>query len=119
MATLNAHTFSTRDIAEAHYLGLVDVWAAEKRRIDPAQEAIYRRKSMEAEAGAGSLIEAEAIALGIEKSDLCLRINAASAEKERLWSDIEIQRITAKSNIRNAATAANMHSIYQQLTGED
>lgn len=112
---LNAHTFKSRDDAEAHYLGLCDFWASEKRRIDPAQEAIYQRKSQEAEAGGGPLLDAEAEALRIGTSELCERVKASALETETAWRGIEIKRVKAKSDIRAAQTAAQMHAIYQQL----
>lgn len=117
MATLNAYTFKTRDDAEDYYLALVDVWAGENRRIAPAQEAVYRRKLAEAEAGSGSLIDAEATALGIDPSLLCQRIITANAAQEQVWADIEIQRVTAKADIRSADTPAHMHGICKQLKG--
>lgn len=115
MATLNAHTFKSRNDAEAHYLGLIDVWASEKRRIDPAQEAIYRRKALEASAGGGPLLDAEAEALRIDTLELCERVKASALETETAWRGIEIKRVKAKADIRAAQTAAQMHTIYQQL----
>lgn len=115
MATINAHTFATREDAEAHYLGLIDVWAAEKRRVDPAQEAIYRRKAHEAATGGGPLLDAEAEALRIDTSELCERVKASALETETAWRGIEIKRVKAKADIRDAQTAAQMHAIYQQL----
>ncbi len=112
---LNAHTFKSRDDAEAHYLGLCDFWASEKRRTDPAQEAIYQRKAHEANAGGGPLLDAEAYALCIDTSELCERVKAAGAATEREWQTIEIKRVTAKSDIRASQTAAQMHAIYKQL----
>lgn len=118
MTTLNAHTFQNRTDAEAHYLGLVDVWASEKRRIDPAQEAIYRRKAQEAEVGGGPLLNAEAEALRIDKVMLCEQVKAAEAATQAAWQNIEIQRVKAKADIRKANTAAQMHGIYKSLRAE-
>ncbi|UQI38799.1 hypothetical protein [Vreelandella venusta] len=115
MATLNANTFKSRNDAEAHYLGLIDVWATEKRSTDPAQETIYWRKALEANAGGGPLLNAEAEALRINTSELCERVKASALETETAWYAIEIKRVTAKSDIRAAQTAAQMHAIYQQL----
>lgn len=113
--TLEANTFKTRKDAEAHYLDLIDVWAAEQRRIDPAQESIYRRKADQARAGKGALIDAEAEALGISTPTLCQRINTAKHEQEKAWGAVEIQRIKAKADVRKAASPAHMYNIYRQL----
>ncbi|WP_417861819.1 hypothetical protein [Vreelandella venusta] len=115
---LSANTFKTRDTAEAHYLGLCDLWASEQRRIDPAQEAIYRRKAHEANAGGGPLLDAEADAICIEKSDLCERVKTAQAATEQAWADVEVKRVKAKADIRASQTAAQMHAIVKTLRAE-
>ncbi len=115
---LSANTFKTRDTAEVHYLGLCDLWASETRRIDPAQEAIYRRKAQEANAGGGPLLNAEAEALRIEKSDLCERVKTAQAATEQEWADVEVKRVKAKADIRRSQTAAQMHAIVKTLRAE-
>lgn len=115
MTTLSAHTFQSRSDAEAHYLGLCDFWAAEKRRIDPAQETIYQRKAQEANAGGGPWLDAEADALCIDRSELCERVKVAESETEREWQAVEVKRVKAKADIRAAETAAQMHAIYKTL----
>ncbi|RUR38569.1 hypothetical protein [Vreelandella populi] len=118
MATLDARTYKKRSDAEAHYLGLCDSWASEKRRIDPAQEAIYQRKAQEAAAGGGPLLNAEAEALCIDKAALCDQVKAAEAATQQVWQDIEIKRVKAKADIRKATTAAQMHAIHKILRTE-
>ncbi|MGP9796213.1 hypothetical protein ACT3UJ_02460 [Halomonas sp. 86] len=115
MTTLNAHTFQSREDAEAHYLGLCDFWASEKRRVDPVQTAIHQRKAQEASAGGGPWLSAEAETLCVTEAELCERVKAAEAETEREWQVIEIKRVKAKADIRAAETASQMHIIYQQL----
>lgn len=112
---LTASSFQTRESAEAHYLGLCDLWASEMRRVDPVQTAIHQRKALEASAGGGPWIEAEAEALCVDKAELCERVKAAEAETEREWQVIEIKRVKAKADIRAASTVSQMHAIYQQL----
>ncbi|WP_447896059.1 hypothetical protein [Vreelandella sp. GE22] len=118
MATLNAKTYKTRDAAEAHYLGLVDEWASEKRRIDPAQEAIYGRKAQEANTGGGPWLNAEADALCVDKAALCEQVKAAQAQRENEWRAIEIERLKAKAAVRGASSAAEMHAIYNTLRAD-
>ena len=111
MATLNASTFKSLADAEAHHLFLIDAAAAEARKTDPAQEVVYQRKLTEAIQGHGVLIEAEAEAIGVQVSEV-----AASVIRRRdAWEDhihtVEVQRIKAKWNVRNASTPAAMHQV--------
>ncbi|MGP9417285.1 hypothetical protein ACT3R4_18055 [Halomonas sp. AOP7-E1-9] len=120
MTTLKAHTFISRRDAEGHYLALVDSEAAKARHVDPAQETIYQRKLIEAVNGYGPLIEAEASATGVEVTTVA----AAVIQQREVWEQhahaIEVKRIKAKADIRNAATPAEMHRIVaafkEQLT---
>lgn len=111
MATLNAHTFATHLEAANHHLRLVDKEAAKARHVDPAQEAIYQRKLTEAVNGYGALIEAEAAAMGVEVATVA----AAVVKQRETWEErahaIEVKRIKAKADVRNAATPAEMHCI--------
>lgn len=117
MTTLNAHTFASRDDAEAHYLALIDSAAAKARHIDPAQAEVYREKLTEAKAGGGPLLKAEAKALGTDADT----VRNAVLRNHHRWQQhinrIELARITAKAAVRNAANAAAMHRIYHELKG--
>lgn len=115
---ISAHTFANRAVAEAHYLGLVDVWAAEKRRIDPAQAELYQRKANEARAGGGALLEAEAEATGSTVEYVCQSVLQEHTRREQFVFSIELKRVGAKAAIRREATAAGMHAIHKQLISE-
>ena len=114
MATLNAHTFATRDDAEAHYLGLIDEAAAKARRIDPAQAVLYREKATQANAGGGPLLDAEAAALGAAPDTIREAVLSNHEHWQRRTQQIELARLQAKAAVRNAANAAAMHRIYRE-----
>ncbi|SDI27779.1 hypothetical protein SAMN04487867_10457 [Vreelandella titanicae] len=111
MATLNANTFKSRADAEARYLSLIDVAAAEARKIDPAQEAVYQRKLTEAIQGSGALIEAEAEATGVEVSSVATAVIKEREAWEEHAHTVEVHRIKAKAAVRNADTPAAMHQV--------
>lgn len=114
MTTLNAHTFASRDDAEAHYLALIDSAAATARQIDPAQAEVYREKLAEAKAGGGPRLTDEAKALGADPE----AVRSAVLRNHHGWQQhvntVELARITAKAAVRNAANAAAMHRIYRE-----
>ena len=112
MTTLNAHTFASRDDAEAHYLALIDSAAAEARYIDPAQAEVYREKLAEAKAGGGPRLTAEAAALGADPETVRNAVLRNHHRWQQHTNHVELARITAKASVRNAATAAAMHRIY-------
>ncbi|MBT2772914.1 hypothetical protein J7J47_11840 [Halomonas sp. ISL-60] len=118
MATLNASTFKSRADAEARYLSLIDAAAAEVRSIDPAQEVVYQRKLTEAIQGHGSLIEAEAVAIGADVAEVA----AAVVSKRDAWENyihiVEVKRIKAKSDVRSASTPAAMHQVVKAFRQE-
>lgn len=117
MTTLNAHTFASRDDAEAHYLALIDSTAAKARHIDPALAEVYREKLSEAKAGGGPRLTAEANALGADPET----VHNAVLRNHHRWQQhvnrIELARITAKAAVRNVDNAAAMHRIYHQFEG--
>ena len=115
MTTLNAHTFASRDDAEAHYLALIDSAAAEARYIDPAQAEVYREKLAEAKAGGGPRLTAEAKALGIDADTVRNAVLRNHQDWQQHVNRIELARITAKAAVRNAANAADMHRIYHEF----
>lgn len=120
MATLNVRTFTDRKEAEVHHLTLIDSFAAGVRAVDATQETVYQRKLAEAIQGNGSLIEAEADAIGADVAEVA----AAVLKKREAWEEyihlVEVKRIKAKSDIRSASTPAAMHQVVkefrQQLT---
>ncbi|MGE6580411.1 hypothetical protein ACQKD0_05170 [Vreelandella aquamarina] len=114
MTTLNAHTFASRDDAEARYLGLIDGAAATARHIDPAQAEVYREKLAEAKAGGGPLLAAEATALGADPETVRNAVLRNNHRWQQHVNAVELARITAKAAVRNAATAAAMHRIYRE-----
>tara|TARA_R100000027_G_C2239340_1_gene91486 strand:+ start:718 stop:1077 length:360 start_codon:yes stop_codon:yes gene_type:complete len=113
LATLNAGTFESREAAEQHYLALVDSWAASQRKIDAMQQAIYQRKIEEAQQGSGSLIQMEADAKGVDVAVVAADVLIQKAAGEDHAHAIEIKRVVAKKDVRNAATAADMHRIFK------
>lgn len=112
MATLNAHTFATRDDAELHHLALIDAAAAKARRIDPAQAELYREKVAEANAGGGPLLDAEAAALGTDPDTVRQAVLSNHERWQCRTQQIELARLQAKAAVRAADTAATMHRIY-------
>ncbi|MGQ7253988.1 hypothetical protein [Vreelandella titanicae] len=117
MATLNAHTFARRTDAEAYYLMQIDTAAGHARNIDALQQAVYLRKAEEARRGKGPLIESEAKALGVDVADVAAQVLAKHDKWQQRVDAIEVQRIKAKADIRAAATAADMHRIFNQFQG--
>ena len=114
MTTLNAHTFASRDDAEAHYLALIDNAAAAARHIDPALAEVYREKLVEAKAGGGPRLTAEAKALGADTETVRNAVLRNHHRRQQHINRIELARITAKAAVRNAANAAAMHRIYRE-----
>lgn len=111
MATLNASTFKSRADAESRYLSLIDVAAADARKTDPSQEAVYQRKLAQAIQGSGALIEAEAEATGVEVSSVATAIIKKRESWEAHADKVEVHRIKAKAAVRNADTPAAMHQV--------
>lgn len=117
MTTLNAHTFASRADAEAHYLALIDSAAAAARHIDPAQAEVYREKLVEAKAGGGPRLTAEAKALGTDTETVRNAVLRNHHQRQQHVNRVELARITAKAAVRNAANAAAMHRIYHEFKG--
>ncbi|MEH6641386.1 hypothetical protein [Vreelandella glaciei] len=115
MATLNAATYAHREDAEAHYLALIDTAAARARYIDPAQAELYREKFAQAASGGGALLDVEAETLGVDPDAVRQAVLRNHHLRQRLTHRIELARIKAKSDVRKAASAAEMHRIYHQL----
>lgn len=114
MTTLNAHTFVSRDDAEAHYLALIDSAAADARHIDPAQAEVYREKLVEAKEGGGPRLAAEAAALGADPETVRNAVLRNHHRWQQHVNHVELARITAKASVRNAANAAAMQRIYSE-----
>ncbi len=119
MATLKASTFTDRDSAERHFLGLVDQAAenARMRHLTPGsgQSMTYEVKYQEALAGGGPMISAEAEALGMTVQEVIDSVLAARQQWQVLGAQIEAARLKAKKAIREAQTAAEMHRIASEL----
>ena len=115
MATLNASTFPRRVDAEQHYLTLIDALAAQARYIDPAQAEVYREKLAQAQAGGGPLLEAESAALGANAETVRKAVLRNHDQRQQHVNAVELARIKAKADVRNAATTADMHRIYHEL----
>ncbi len=119
MATLKASTFTDRDSAERHFLGLVDQAAenARMRHLTPGsgQSMTYEVKHQEALAGGGPMISAEAEALGMTVQEVIDSVLAARQQWQVLGAQIEAARLKAKKAIREAQTAAEMHRIASEL----
>lgn len=112
MARLNAHTFQSRDDAEQRYLSMIDDEAAKARKIDATQADLYRLKLDEALAGGGALLQAEADVLDIDIATVCANVLERHSERCAHTHDIEIERIKAKADVRAAANASAMHTIF-------
>jgi hypothetical protein len=115
LTTLNAHAFASRDDAEAHYLAMIDSAAAKARHIDPTQAEVYREKLIEAKAGGGPLLAAEANALGADPETVRNGVLRNNHRWQQHVNAVELARITAKAAVRNAANAAAMHRIYHEF----
>ncbi|MCC4288532.1 hypothetical protein [Vreelandella aquamarina] len=115
MANLKASTFASRELAEKYHLSLIDLAAAEARHTDVSQELIYQQKVAEATAGGGELLIAEAAALGIDAETVLNGVLKNHQQRQQHIHRIELDRITAKAAVRNAATAAAMHRIYHEF----
>lgn len=115
MATLNASTFASRADAERYYLSLIDVVTAKARAIDPVQAEVYQEKVAEVRVGAGPLLAAEAKMLGVELETLHRSVMRNHGARQQHVHRIELNRIKAKAEVRNAATAAVMHLIYKEF----
>lgn len=122
MATLNAFFHTTLKEAERHYLNAVDQAAesARMRHLTPGagQSMTYEAKHQEALAGGGPMIEAEAEALGVTTQDVIDSVLLARKQWQALGAQIEAARLKAKKQIREAATAAQMHRIASELQNQ-
>lgn len=117
MATLNASTFSSQGSAVEHYLTLIDEAAAKARHIDPSLAEIYRDKLAQAKAGGGPLLDAEAATLGADVDIVRQAVLRNHQRRQTFVNRIELARVKAKSEVRGATTAADMHRIHQQFQG--
>lgn len=115
MANLKASTYANRELAEQHHLTLVDHAIAVARYTDASQELIYRQKVEEAVAGGGELLEAEAALLDKPINELIDSVLIQHNERQQRISQMELLRIKAKKEIREAQTAAEMHRIADRL----
>lgn len=115
MARLNAHTYQDRDEAVMRYILKIDDAAATARKIDATQADLYRQKYDEAISGGGALLQAEADALGIDIVTLCENVLQRHSERCAYTHDIEIERIKAKADVRAAANASAMHTIFENF----
>ena len=115
MANLKASTYANRELAEQHHLTLVDRAIAVARYTDASQELIYRQKVEEAVAGGGELLEAEAALLDKPINELIDSVLIQHNERQKRISQMELLRIKAKKEIREAQTAAEMHRIADRL----
>ena len=115
MARLNAHTYTDRADAEQRYILKIDDAAAKARKIDATQADLYRQKYDEATAGGGPLLQAEADALNIDIATLCENVLQRHSERCAHTHDIEIERIKAKADVRGAANASAMHTIFENF----
>lgn len=97
------------------YLFMVDAEAERLRHVTPAQEAVYQQKILEAEAGGGDLLLAEAQALGVELPVVCGRVQRARGDWERQAHRVEVARVEAKAAIRSATTPDDMHGALLQF----
>lgn len=111
MTTLNANTYATLEDAAYHFLEEIDGAAARARAMDAVQADIYRQKIDEANAGGGPLLEAEAAAIGIELPALCRAVKQEHLHRQNYVHSVEVARTKAKVDVRNAATAADMHRV--------
>lgn len=115
MARLNAHTYQDRADAEQRYILKIDDAAAHARKIDATQADLYRQKLIEASAGGGALLQAEADVLAIDIATLCANVIQRHNERCAHTHDIEIKRIKAKADVRAAANASAMHAIFENF----
>lgn len=119
MATLNAHTFPTRQDAESRYLVLIDNAAESTRMLHltpgTGQSMTYDVKWQEALAGHGPMIEAEAEALDMTVTEVIESILVARQQWETLGSQIEALRLKAKKDVRAATAAVDMHQVVKTL----
>jgi hypothetical protein len=115
LANLKASTYANRELAEQHHLTLVDHAIAVARHTNASQELIYRQKVEEAVAGGGELLEAEAALLDKPINELIDSVLIQHNERQQRISQMELLRIKAKKEIREAQTAAEMHRIADRL----
>lgn len=119
MANLKAFLHNTLDDAVRHYLDIVDQAAenARMRHLTPGsgQSMTYEVKYREALAGGGTMISAEADALGMTVQEVVDSVLVARQQWQVLGAQIEAARLKAKKAIREAQTAAEMHRIASEL----
>lgn len=111
MARLDARTHASLRDARAHYLTLIDNAAAHQRYLDPAQCDVYRQKVAEARQGGGHRLEEEAGMLGIPLDVLTSAVLHQHERRQTMVQTVEMARIKAKRDIRDAPTPAAMDAI--------
>lgn len=126
MAKLSVRRFADLGTAQAHYLAQVDAAAeAARGRIitaAPGQAMTYEAKHREAERYPDDpphpWLEAEAAGLGTTPAEVAESVLLARQQWEALGVAIEVARLNAKTEIRAAATAAEMHAVLRAFHEE-
>lgn len=75
------------------------------------QAMVYEAKYREAQAGGGSMLQAEAEALGVTEQEVVGSVLKARAKWEQANARIEAARVRAKKLVREAIDAEEMHGI--------
>lgn len=119
MPKITLNQFVSQEDAKAYYLIAVDqaAEATRMRHLTPGsgQSMTYEIKHQEALAGGGSMISAEADALGMTAQEVIDSVLLARQRWQALGVQIEAARLKAKKAIREAQTAAEMHRVASEL----
>lgn len=115
MAKMQAHTYKNIEQSITVHLKMIDDAACDARKIDASQFEIYQRKLVEANAGGGSMLQAESELLNVELSELCESVLAEHDARDEYINKVELARIKAKSDVRKAMSASAMHAIVENF----